>query len=302
MSHGRVGDQIVYSSIPAMFQARMRENARRELLLGKEGGTWRAYTGQDLADTVRRWTWGLLALGVKKGDRVAIVSRTRMEWVTADLAVLHAGGVTVGIYPQLLPEDTAYQLAHSEARLVFVEDEAQLEEVGSVRERCPKLEWAVRFGPDLGVAADPFTIARGEFEARGARHEQASGGDAFEQTERRSGATTSPRSSTPRESRGPPRGRCCRTGTSGSWSRPRRARFRARGEDLGVVFLPMAHALQRVGPTSGSTTECRAAFAESVQKVVDAFRELRPTVQVSVPRIWRRSTPGSARRSEERAG
>jgi long-chain acyl-CoA synthetase len=287
VSPGRVGDQIVYASVPAMFQARMRENARRELLLGKEGGAWRAYTGQDLADTVRRWTWGLLALGVKKGDRVAIVSRTRMEWVTADLAVLHAGGVTVGIYPQLLPEDTAYQLAHSEARLVFVEDEAQLEKVRSVRERCPKLEWAVRFGPDLGVAADPFTIARGEFEARGARHEQASGGDAFEQAWTAVGSDDLATIIYTSGTTGPPKGALLSHGNLGFVVASATSAIPGRrGEDLGVVFLPMAHALQRVGGYLGIYNGVRGAFAESVEKVVDAFRELRPTVQVSVPRIW----------------
>src|SRR4051812_38712814 len=122
MQHERFGDHIVYPSIPAMYQARMRENAGVALAFRKENGTWRGHVGQDMAATVRRWACGLLAIGVKKGDRVGIVSQTRMEWSNADLAVQHVGGVTVGVYPTLLADDVAYQLEHSEAKVVFVED------------------------------------------------------------------------------------------------------------------------------------------------------------------------------------
>src|SRR5581483_11714663 len=169
-----------FPTVPAMFKARMREHAALALTLRKENGAWRAYTGAHMADSVRRWTNGLLACGLKKGDKVAILSATRMEWANADLAVLHAGGVTVGIYPQLLADDIAFQLEHSEAKIVFVENREQLEKVKSVRARCPRLEYAIIFEPDPENHDYTFVIPTDDLEARGASHEKFTGEDAFE--------------------------------------------------------------------------------------------------------------------------
>ena len=287
MSHERLGDQIVYPSIPAMFQARMRESVEVELLLRKEHGEWRAYTGGDMAASVREWTWGLLALDIRKGDRVAILSTTGVEWATADLAVLHAGGVTVGIYPQLPSADTGYQLAHSEARAVFVEDETQLQKVRSIRGGCPKLEWAIMFDAAAEIGEDSFVVSRRAFEARGATHEKRSGEDVFDKAWKALGSEDLATIIYTSGTTGPPKGallshgNLCFVVASATSALPGRGR-----EDFGVIFLPMAHALQRVGGYLGIYNGVRGAFAESVEKIVDAFRELRPTVQVSVPRIW----------------
>lgn len=286
MSHERFGDHIVYPSVPAMFQAKTRELAAHALTLRKENGAWRAYTGQHMADSVRRWTWGLLALSVKKGDKVAIISQTRMEWALADFAILHAGGVTVGIYPQLLADDVAYQLEHSEAKVVFCENKAQLEKVKSIRDRCPNLQHAVLFEHDPDNHDYTFVIPFDDLEARGDSHERFEEG-AFDAAWKAVGkddlATIIYTSGTT----GPPKGallthgNLCFVVASASSAIPSRGQ-----EDFGVSFLPMAHALQRVGNYVALYNGCRGAFAESIEKILDNFRELRPTVQVSVPRIW----------------
>ncbi|MEZ0231034.1 MAG: AMP-binding protein, partial [Planctomycetota bacterium] len=243
MNHERFGDHIVYPSIPAMFQAKTRELAAHALTLRKEHGAWRAYTGQHMQDSVRRWTWGLLALGVKKGDKVAIISNTRMEWALADFATLHAGGVTVGIYPSLLADDVAYQLEHSEARVVFCENKAQLEKVQSVRARCPKLEHAILFEPDPENHDYTFVIPFDDLEARGDSHERFEEG-AFEKAWKSVGpddlATIIYTSGTT----GPPKGallshvNLCFVVASATSAIATRGQ-----EDFGVSFLPMAHAL-----------------------------------------------------------
>jgi long-chain acyl-CoA synthetase len=270
-----------------MFQDRMRQNAAVELMVCHEGGVWRAYTGREMADRVRRWAWGLLALGLAKGDRVAILSTTRLEWAIADLAVLHAGGVTVGIYPQILPADVGYQLAHSETRVVFVENRRQLEVVRAVRAACPRLELAVLFDVEPEPVGDAFVLPVGSLESRGAAHEKASEHDDFERTWK---ALTGDDLATiiyTSGTTGPPKGallshgNLCFVIASATQAIPSRGR-----EDFGVVFLPMAHALQRVGVYAGIYNGIRGAFARSVEALLDDFRALRPTVQVSVPRIW----------------
>jgi long-chain acyl-CoA synthetase len=273
-----VGTAVVYASIPEMFQSRMEQYADRVLLLRRHVGAWQTWTGRDMQDSVRRWASALLALGVSKGDRVAIASGTRMEWAIADVAILHAGAVTVGIYPQLPDDDVAYQLAHSEARMVFVENSAMLDKVRRVRARCPRLERAILFeGEGDG---DPFVVARRALEADGdaeafRRAWRAIGKDDLATIVYTSGTTGQPRGARLTHEN------LCFVVASASSVVP------SGGEqDFGVVFLPLTHVLQRIGVYLGIYNGARGAYAESLETLIDTFRELRPTVQVSVPRIW----------------
>jgi long-chain acyl-CoA synthetase len=287
MTTERLGDAVVYRSIPAMFQARMQQYAERALLLARRGTSWHTYTGRDLQDAVRRWACALLALGVEKGDRIAILAGTRLEWAIADLAVLHTGAVTVGVYPQLPDDETAYQLAHSGTRMVFVENQALLDKVERLRARCPRLERAIVF--DVGAAShsgDPFVVAREEFEARGAAdpgHVAAEFERGWNAVDRNDLATIAYTSGTTGRSRGAllTHDNFCFVVASATSAVP------SRGEqDFGVAFLPLAHVLQRVGIYLGIYNGARGAFAESLETLVETFRDLRPTVQISVPRIW----------------
>src|SRR6516165_1065738 len=83
---------------------------------------------------------GLIGLGIQPGDRVAILGATSPEWTIADCGSLCAGAVVTPIYHTNSPEECAYVLDHSQARLVFCEDEAQMAKVEQVRDRCPMLE------------------------------------------------------------------------------------------------------------------------------------------------------------------
>src|SRR5688572_25743333 len=78
---------------------------------------------------VRELASGLIALGHKKGDKLAILAGTRWEWMSFDLANLAVGGVTVGVYPSLTPDQTRYVIEHSDARILVVEDQKQLAKI-----------------------------------------------------------------------------------------------------------------------------------------------------------------------------
>jgi long-chain acyl-CoA synthetase len=88
---------------------------------------------------------GLIALGIELGDRVAILGDTSADWTFADCGSLCAGAVVTPIYHTNSPEECAYVLDHSQARLVFCEDAAQLAKIERVRDRCPMLEHVVTF-------------------------------------------------------------------------------------------------------------------------------------------------------------
>jgi long-subunit acyl-CoA synthetase (AMP-forming) len=278
MSSEAIRDAIVYASIPEMFQSRMEQYADRVLLLHRHAGTWQTWRGRDMQDAVRRWVSALLALGVNKGDHIAVVSATRMEWAIADLAILHAGAVTVGIYPQLPDDDIAYQLAHSDARMVFVENGAMLDRIRRMRARCPRLERAILFEGEAD--GDLFVVPRRALDADAdpeafRRAWRAIGKDDLATIVYTSGTTGRPRGARLTHEN------LCFVVASASSVVP------SHGEqDFGVVFLPLTHVLQRVGIYLGIYNGARGAYAESLETLIDTFRELRPTVQVSVPRIW----------------
>ncbi len=92
-----------------------------------------AITGRDLVDRVRDLGLGLVELGVARGDRVAIVSESRPEWLFADLAILTKGAVTVPIYPTLSVEQVAYILRDSEVRLAVASTAAQVAKLQAIR-------------------------------------------------------------------------------------------------------------------------------------------------------------------------
>src|SRR5690606_38779871 len=83
-----------------------------------------------------------------KGDRVAILSTTRLEWALADMAILGAQGATVPIYPSSTPDDVSYLLNHSEASVAFVENKSQLAKIVEVRDKFPNLKKIILFDSD----------------------------------------------------------------------------------------------------------------------------------------------------------
>ena len=91
-------------------------------------GDWTSVTWKQAAERVEALAAGTAGAGRRAEDRIGIASTTRLEWILADLAIMCAGGATTTVYPSTNAEDTAYILADSDSRIVFAEDDTQLEE------------------------------------------------------------------------------------------------------------------------------------------------------------------------------
>ncbi len=126
-----------------MFWRRVERSASAPAQMARRGDRWEALTWSQVGGAVREAALGLLALGRRAGESVALLSRSRAEWVQADFAVLSAGCVTVPIYPTYLPEQVAYLVNDSGARTVIAEDPAQLVKVLEARAKMPGLEHVV---------------------------------------------------------------------------------------------------------------------------------------------------------------
>ncbi len=101
------------------------------------------WSTQDFVDQVRHVSLGLDALGVKRGDRVALMSESRPEWLISDFGILCGAFVTVPIYPTLAAAQACYILNDSEARVAIVSDRVQLEKLQSIRHLAPHLAFVV---------------------------------------------------------------------------------------------------------------------------------------------------------------
>ena len=128
------------ASIPAILAARVAAHGNDIVLRKKDHGIWKATTWQQLGARVREVGLGLKAIGFRPGDVACVVAETRPEWVHIDLGILGAGGVTGGIHPEQEAEPFGHALRDSRCRVLFVENDEQLDKALLVRDRCPALQ------------------------------------------------------------------------------------------------------------------------------------------------------------------
>ncbi|MGH2965091.1 MAG: AMP-dependent synthetase/ligase [Solirubrobacterales bacterium] len=152
-----------------------RRHGAHDAVLYKEPGSseWISKTFAEVGEIVERLALGLMALGVEKGDKVAILSNTRPEWSYYDFAALSAGATVVPIYQTNSPDECQYVLENSDAKVVIVEDSDQLAKIREIRNACPKLEQVISMtGTSEDTISTDGLIERGsgldpaEWEAR----------------------------------------------------------------------------------------------------------------------------------------
>ncbi len=145
-------------SLPDLFLKRVTATPDATAYLYPEDGIWKPLTWRQTGDRVRQLANGLLALGLVPGERVAIISNTRVEWILADLAVLCAGGVTATVYAASTEEDTGFILADSKAAVAFAEDAVQAQKILKRLDALPDLRRIVVFDASGGLPGDALSL------------------------------------------------------------------------------------------------------------------------------------------------
>ncbi len=221
---------------------------------------------------------GLIALGIQGAERVAILSSTRAEWAICDCGSLCAGAVVVPIYHTNSPEECAYVLRHSEARLVFCEDVSQLEKIREVRDSLRHLKHIVLMN---GEADDAITLDRlremaGEIPQDAVSERvQAVLPDDLATLVYTSGTT------------GPPKGCELTHANMLSTARMYRERLRLDSSHVLYQFLPLAHALARVAQIVMLDVGAQVSFwSRDPAKIIEELGEIEPTHFPAVPRIY----------------
>jgi long-chain acyl-CoA synthetase len=273
------------NNLVALLEDQARKRGARAATRQKRDGQWIDTSWGELARRTRNVSDGLAALGLRPGDRVAVIGDTQLEWIVADLGILGAGGITVTIYQSNLPHECAFILANSGARFIFCDTDVQVAKIREVRAQLPSLEGIIRA---RGPAADGFERTLADLETLGA-----------------SWAKDNPRAHAERVARVGPDDPASFIYTSGTTGNPKGVVlthgnwvYEARAieeikligaDDLVLMFLPMAHSFAKVIEAVWIVTGATAAFVESLEKIVENAGELRPTVVPSVPRIFEKA-------------
>ncbi|WP_317156843.1 AMP-dependent synthetase/ligase [[Mycobacterium] appelbergii] len=160
-----------FEAVPRTFAQMLCDRAEREpdtvAFCSWERGAAHPTSWSEYLEEVREATLGLHHLGVGLGDRVAIMSATRREWVVAALAILSVGGVPVGVYPTSSAHEVEYALENSGATAIFVESPSDITKIEAIAPRLPGLSAAIGF--DTEPVGLPATVASGDWESLRAR-------------------------------------------------------------------------------------------------------------------------------------
>jgi long-chain acyl-CoA synthetase len=277
----------VGETLPKTFLAAIEARGDRTAIREKRFGIWKSISWREWLETTKEIAYALDAIGFKPGDVASILSNTVVEWVYADMGVLCAGGVSSGIYPTDSVKQVEYLVNDSRTKVIFVEDDEQLDKVLDCRSRCPTLEKIVVFDMEgLGAFSDPMVVSLEAFMTSGRQHMVGNEG-LWERMI---------------QSRGP-NDLAILVYTSGTTGPPKGAMHAHRSvcfqlahadglfplieRDERLLFLPLCHVAERLGGYYYSlATGSIMNFAESPETVPDNIREVQPTAFLAVPRVW----------------
>jgi long-chain acyl-CoA synthetase len=269
------------STIVEVFERAMRVYARPDLLNYKRGGEWRSISSEEFLRRARRVALGLQALGLRRGDRAGILSESSPEWVVADVGCQFAGVINVPVYPTLAPQQVCYILDDSGARLLFVQNRAALERVRAAAGGCEGLSNVVVMEGEAGEGA----LTLEALEARGAELEAATPG-LLEET---SGAISPEDLATiiyTSGTTGEPKGVMLTHSNVVSNLIGTSERLAFTPEDVVLSVLPLSHVFERGAMYMYLHHGAKVYFAESIDKIGENLREVRPTLVVAVPRLY----------------
>ena len=242
---------------PALWRYVLDQGWTTPAYLEETAEGWREVSWQEAGRRVDALGRALLAQGVRRGDPVAVLGRTRLEWILLDWAIMSIGAVVVGLYPTNTASECAYVLGHSEAVLAFAEDDEQQAKLAAVFDRP-----VVRF--------DELE----EFERR-------AGGDEFEAVGEDDLATLIYTSGTT----GPPKG-CMLTHRNLVNAALGVTTHLEGATDTVLLFLPMAHSFARIVHQSAAFHGSTLALCADALRLPEALHEVRPTILPAVPRVF----------------
>ncbi len=273
-------------NVARLFLDRVEQTPERPAYRFPDGADWTSVTWAETGDRVRDVAAGLVALCVETGQRVAIASGTRYEWIVADLAIMCAGAATTTVYPSSMASDVAFILADSESRVVFAEDDSQVAKLAEVRSEIPLVTAVVTFE---GSGDGDWVLSLADVAARG-----------------RELLSSSPSVIDDRIAAIRPESLATLIYTSGTTGRPKGVRLRHSSwtyegaavasepgllsvDDLQYLWLPMAHSFGKVLLSTQLAVGFETAVDGRIDKIIENLAIVKPTFMGAAPRIFEKA-------------
>lgn len=274
-------------TFPKMLRLNAKEHGREIALREKDFGLWRTFTWDDYNNRVRDFALGMTELGIGRGDVVAIIGDNRPDWVAAEIAAHAIGAMSLGMYRESLADEVKYLLTYGEAKIVFCEDEEQVDKILELGDAIPSVRHIVYSDPrGMRKYDDPRLIDADKFAATGrdlAAREPARYDSLVDATKGEDVAIL-----------------CT---TSGTTSNPKLAMLAAGRvlnhcatylafdpkdqSDEYVSVLPLPWIMEQVYALGkGLLSRMKVNFVEQADTMMHDFREIAPTFVLFAPRIW----------------
>jgi len=276
------------ASLPSTVLARGAAEPERVAIRKKDRGRWKTYSWADYADRVTTIARGLVELGVESGDRVAIHAENRPAWLFADLATQALGGVSVGIYPTSPAAEVEYLLNHSGAKVLFAEDEEQVDKAMAVRKQLKDLQRIVVIDPRGVDVDDDLIMTLAELEAIGQSSTFDVGASAAA-VDLSAPAIIVYTSGTT----GPPKGAMLSHHNLLSAAANSGAAFGVDAQTEALSYLPLCHIAERLISGIDAVAQGYVVnFGEGGETFLQDLREVQPTFFLGVPRVWEKLMAG----------
>ena len=278
------------ATLPALLAHQAATRGGDVALREKRLGRWEETTWARYGERAAHVGLGLRALGVQAGDRVAVHSENRPEWLLADLGAQGIGAVTVGVYPTSPESELDYLMRDSGAVVLVAEDEEQLDKALAVRDGLDALRTIVVIDTrGVRVLDDPMVMTFSELEERGAQADRAEFDRAVQAIEPGKPAMIVYTSGTT----GPPKGAMISHANLRFAGTSFRDAFGGRPDDEALSYLPLCHVAERllsgINPlVSGYIVN----FGEGGESFAQDLQEVQPTVFLGVPRVWEKMLAG----------
>jgi long-chain acyl-CoA synthetase len=278
-------DLSQHNTVPKLFWYNVENYSDDITTWWKQKGLWESVTWGQYGDWVRDIANALLSAGIKQGDKVSILSQTRFEWVVMDIAIMSIGGVTAPIYHSNTEDQVHYIAEHSRAKLVFAEDQEQLDKLLEIRGKLPEIKQIIIFDKyqpkDISNVKSLLT-----FREEGIKYSKENPDDLVDKI-----------------SKGDPEDLISFIYTSGTTGHPKAGMINSRNvlavvkhlktmygmsrEDISIAYLPLAHIAERdLGHFMKLYIGNETIFAESLEDMPANLRQTGPTVMFGTPRVF----------------
>lgn len=276
-----------FKTMSEMFLNTTSEYSSKSLYYYKKDGDWIGIKGSDVKNTVRNIASGLRSIDVGLGDNVAILSTNSPRWAMSDFGIICNGSATVTVYPTLLPAQIEYILNNSDSKVVFVENQDQLNKINEIKDNLTTLKHVIVMDDSLSGSTDDSSNFL-DFLDKGLKYEQNNNFSLAEISKEikeddlltiiyTSGTTGNPKGVMLTH----------KNLISNVIATINMADLKSSDNHSFLSFLPLSHVLERMtGHFTGFALGCTVYYAESIETVADNLGETNPSIVVSVPRLF----------------